>query len=330
MLNRVILENFRGRRVLVTGGTGLVGRCVVDRLVDAGAEVRVASLDELRPNSGATYEYGDLTDPGVCRTLTDGMDDVFHIAGIKGSVEVTTNRPASFFVPLLQMNTNLLDAARAAGIQRLVYTSSIGAYPSRRLFHEDDAWEGDPMDTYPGWAKRMGELQIRACAAEYGLSGWSVVRLTNVYGPGDNFDARSAMVIPALMQRIRSGENPLVVWGDGSAVREFAYSEDVADGIIRALHHGTGGEVVNLGTGIGTSVRELVETLAQVVDFRFEFDPSKPAGFPERVMDIEKARTTLGYEPRVNLAEGLRRTWQWFCENSDEHRRKMDYFRECA
>lgn len=330
MMDEKILEGFRGRRVLVTGGTGMVGRCVVDRLAAAGAEVRVASLDQLRPNPAATYEFGDLTDPVICRRLIDGMDDVFHIAGIKGSVEVTKTRPASFFVPLLQMNTNLLDAAREGGIQRLVYTSSIGAYPGRRIFREEDAWDGEPMDTYPGWAKRMGELQIRACAAEYGLDGWSVVRLTNVYGPGDNFDARSAMVIPALMQRIRSGENPLVVWGDGSAIREFAYSEDIADGIIRALHHGTGGDVVNLGTGIGTSVRELVEALADIIDFRFEFDPSKPAGFPERVMDITQARERLGHAPRVSLEEGLRRTWDWFREHAEEHRRKMDYFRECA
>jgi GDP-L-fucose synthase len=269
---------------------------------------------------------GDLTDVAFCHEATRDMEIVFHVAGIKGSVEVTTRQPASFFVPLLLMNTNVLEASRVSGVKRLVYTSSIGAYPSRDVFREAEAWDGAPMDLFPGWAKRMGELQLQAYHREFGIDTFSVVRLANVYGPGDNFDPASAMVIPALMSRVRRGEDPLVVWGDGSAVRDFVYSRDVAEGTILALYHGTGGEVVNLGSGIGLSIADLVATLSEVTPFRYEFDAGKPAGFAMRVMDVTQARTQLGYQPSTTLQDGLRATWQWYLANEREFRLKKDYF----
>ena len=184
------------------------------------------------------------------------------------------------------------------------------------------------MDSFPGWAKRMAEMQVQAYNTQYGLNKFSVVRPCNVYGPGDNFDPDNAMVIPSLMHRIRSGEDPLQVWGDGSAIRDFVYSQDVAEGVILALHHGTGSRYVNLASGMGCSIRELVETLRSFIPFNYEFDASKPAGFPKRVMDISLARKMLGYNPTTSLLEGLKKTWAWYVENSDEHLRKMNYFSE--
>jgi GDP-L-fucose synthase len=182
------------------------------------------------------------------------------------------------------------------------------------------------MDTFPGWAKRMGELQVQAYRIEHGLENFAVVRPSNVYGPGDNFDPATAMVIPALMSRIRNGEDPVVVWGDGSAVRDFIYSEDVARGMLLALYQGTDSRPVNLGSGVGVSVTELVETLKQVVPFSYRFDPSKPGGFPRRVMDMTLARRRLGFVPTTSLASGLRQTWDWYVTHSSEHLMKQNYF----
>lgn len=330
MIDERILTWFRGRNVLVTGGTGMVGRQIVDILCEAGACVRTASLDQLHVDPRSDHMLGDLTDVAFCHEATRDMEVVFHVAGIKGSVEVTTRQPASFFVPLLLMNTNVLEASRVSGVKRLVYTSSIGAYPSRELFREDDAWDGAPMDLFPGWAKRMGELQLDAYRREFGIDTFSVVRLANVYGPGDNFDPASAMVIPALMSRVRGGEDPLVVWGDGTAVRDFVYSRDVAEGTILALYHGTNGAITNLGSGVGVSIRELVEALSRVTPFRYDFDPTKPAGFPTRVMDITRAQEKLGYHPATSLEDGLRETWAWYVANEREFRRRKNYFAEAA
>ena len=147
-----------------------------------------------------------------------------------------------------------------------------------------------------------------------------------MYGPGDNFDPDNAMVIPTLMRRIFSKEDPVVIWGDGTAVRDFAYSADVADGVILALFHGTGGRYVNLGSGNGYTIRDLVETLQGVVSFQAKFDASKPSGFPRRVMDISLAKSLLDYQPQVSLQDGLQQTWNWYLENHDEYLKRQNYF----
>jgi GDP-L-fucose synthase len=323
------VDALAGRTAVVTGGTGMIGRAVVTRLLDACARVRVVSLDRLTVDRRAEHVYGDLTDFAFCQSMVQGVDYVCHAAGIKGSIEVTRSRPASFFVPLLQMNTNVLEAARRAKVRRLVYTSSIGAYASADVFTEHEGLDdGPPMDQFPGWAKRMGELQIRAYVEQYGLTTFAVVRPCNVYGPGDNFDPANAMVIPSLMARILAGGDPVVVWGDGTAVRDFAYADDVADGVVRALLRGTRGRYVNLGSGRGVTIRALVETLQRVVPFRFEFDPSKPNGYPKRVMDITLAREWLEWAPATTLESGLQKTWQWLCAHRGESVQRKNYFIE--
>tara|TARA_Y100000310_G_C20687697_1_gene820156 strand:- start:1548 stop:2564 length:1017 start_codon:yes stop_codon:yes gene_type:complete len=328
MISQDVLNYFKGSKSLVTGGTGLIGRQVVDILVDAGSDVVVASLDNIQINEKATFEYLDLCNYKDCREITSNVDFVFHIAGIKGSVQVTKVKPASFFVPMLQMNTNILEAARKSKIEKLVYVSSVGAYSSAEVFKESENREGQPMDSFPGWAKRMAELQIKAYKIQYGMNNFSVVRPTNVYGPGDNFDPNNAMVIPSLMYRIRSGEDPLKVWGDGSAIRDFAYSKDVAEGIVLALHYGTNSDFVNLGSGIGYTIRELVEALNNIVNFDYVFDDSKSSGFPKRVMDISLAKNIIHYNPTTSLQDGLEQTWDWFVNNQNEYLKKQNYFKE--
>ena len=239
---------------------------------------------------------------------------------------MTVKNPASFFVPLLMFNTNVLEASRINNVKKLVYTSSIGAYSSSEIFKEGQNEGKEPMDMYPGWAKRMAELQIKAYSEQYGMSNYAIVRPCNVYGPGDNFDPKNAMVIPTLMQRILNKEDPVTVWGDGSAIRDFAYSSDIAKGTILALYYGTNGGYVNLGSGEGYSIKELIETLAQFLDFNYEFDTSKPSGFPRRVMDISLAKKIINYKPEISLLDGLKLTWDWFQKNSDEYKNKQNYF----
>ncbi len=325
MIENRILDSFRNKKCLVTGGTGLIGREIVKILCNAESNVKVVSLDNLIVDNRAEHLKSDLTDFNTCKDVTNGMDYVFHIAGIKGSIEITKSKPANFLVPLLMFNTNILEASRWNGIEKLVYTSSIGAYSSAEIFIETENREGPPMDMYPGWAKRMAELQIKAYKEQYGLD-WSIVRPCNVYGPGDNFDPNNAMVIPSLMMRIQKGEDPLLVWGDGSAVRDFAFSRDVAEGIILALQHGTRNDFVNLGSGVGITIKKLVETLHSFLDFNYEFDTTKSSGFPKRVMDISRARDWIKYDPTTSLLDGLKETWGWFQDNQDEYLKRKNYF----
>lgn len=326
MIQEEVKTSLHGKKVLVTGGTGMIGRQVVALLVKCGAQVKIVSLDRITVNDHVEHIYGDLTDFSFCQDMTSGKDYVFHLAGVGTSVEASKRKIASHFVPTLMMNTNILEACRNNGVNRLVYVSSIGAYALAEVFRESDYQiDSLPMD-FAGWAKRMAEAQIYAYKIEYGLNNFSIVRPSNVYGPGDNFDPANSLVIPSLMYRIYHGENPLVIWGDGSAVRDFVYSADCAEGIIQALVYGTDGGFVNLGSGIPHSIKELVETMKSFLNFDYRFDTKKPSGVPRRIMDISLAKRMIHYDPTTPLREGLMKTWEWFIQYPNEHKKKMNYF----
>ena len=327
--SKKIFKFFEKKKVLVSGGTGLIGRFVVRKLLDFNAKVTVVSLDNFVVDKRAKHIKGDLTNFEFCKKITKNIDYAFHVSGIKGSVKVTLEKPASFFVPLIMMNTNFLEACRLNNVNRLVYTSSIGAYSSRQIFVEsEEDINKPPMDMFPGWAKRMAEMQIKAYKKQYNLNNFFVVRPCNVYGPGDNFDPENAMVIPTLMNRIFKKEDPVIIWGDRSAVRDFAYASDIADGIILAIVKGTGNfDFLNLGSGNGYTIKELVETLSEVVNFNYRFDKTKDSGFPKRIMDINNAKKILGYSPKISLKEGLKETWSWYINNSKQNKKRHNYFK---
>lgn len=328
MIDAELLKQFRGKNCLVTGGTGLIGRQVVDLLDGAGANLRIVSLDKIQVTEKAEHIHGDLCEFSFCREICCDMDYVFHIAGIGASVSSAKSRIASHIVPMLQMNTNMLEAARLSGAHKVVFTSSVGAYADADVFRESDyKLESTPMD-FAGWAKRMAEAQIYAYKVEHGLENFAVVRPPNVYGPGDNFHPEHALVVPSLMYRIKRGDDPLVVWGDGSCERDFVYSRDVAEGILLALWYGMPQPpgFINLGSGKVHTVRELVETLEKVIGFNYVFDSSKPTGVRRRFLDITLAREHLGYNPTTSLHDGLKQTWEWFVENPGEYMKKQCYF----
>jgi GDP-L-fucose synthase len=256
------------------------------------------------------------------------MDFVFHLAGIKGSPAMTARKPASFFVPTLSFNTNMMEAARRSGVKRYLYTSTIGVSQPAEILREDDVWKTFPSenDRFAGWAKRMGELQAEAYRIEYGWDNIAIVRPANVYGPSDNFDPRNAMVIPSLIRRALSGENPLVVWGDGTAIRDFIHCDDVAAGMLKVMESGTH-DPVNLGSGTGVTVRDVVEMILKNLDPqpKIEWDITKPSGDKKRLMDVSRARA-LGFTPRISLEEGIRSTIAWYRANQSEVDKRYNVF----
>jgi GDP-L-fucose synthase len=306
---------FEGKNVLVTGGTGMIGKYLTERLIEREAKVSVASIDS--PDlcdPRARFTHTNLMDIRNCMAVCEGMDYVFHLAGIKGSPAVTTTRPASFFVPTILFNTNMMEAARQCDVKRFLFTSTIGVYAPAEVFFEDDVWKSFPSehDRIGAWAKRMGELQAEAYAIEYGWKEICIVRPANVYGRYDNFDPNNAMVIPSLIRRAAGGENPLVVWGDGSAVRDFIHARDVADGMLFVMEKGIF-EPVNLGSGQGVTIRELVETIAGALEIRPQivWDTSKPTGDKKRLMDMRRL-AEHGFSPTVSLKQGIEDTLNWY------------------
>ncbi|MDD9950716.1 MAG: NAD-dependent epimerase/dehydratase family protein, partial [Zetaproteobacteria bacterium] len=173
------------KKVLVTGGTGLIGRPLVEELLKLGATVKIASLDDpSRAPEGAEFVRANLMHFDNCIKVCKGMDYVFNLVGIKGSPAMTRKKPASFFIPTITFNTNMMEAARVCDVERYLFTSSIGVYSPAETFYEDEVWKTFPSenDRFAGWAKRMGELQAQAYQIEHDWQGISIVRPANVYG----------------------------------------------------------------------------------------------------------------------------------------------------
>ncbi len=325
---------YKNKKVLVTGGTGLIGRPLVEMLLEQGAEVRIASLDDAsRANPAAEFWQADLTRYENCLKVCENQDYVFHLAGIKGSPKMCKEQPASFLVPTIMFNTNMMEAARRCNVERYLYTSTIGVYSPAEIFYEDDVWKTFPSenDKFAGWAKRMGELQAEAYRIQYGWDKIAIVRPANVYGPYDNFSLGNAMVIPSLIRRVSEGENPLVVWGDGTAVRDFIHAKDVARGMMLALEKCPGPEKpINLGSGQGCSIKNLVEIIVKNADKKPEviFDSSKPSGDKKRLMDVTRAGELIGWRPEISLEDGISKTMQWYKENKSLVGKRYNVFEE--
>lgn len=314
---------YKGKKVLVAGGTGLIGRPLVKMLIDRGARVRIASLDDPSlAHPEAEFVRGSLTNWEFCNKVVNGMDYAFNLAGTKGAVSTGRAKAASFFVPHLVFNTLLMEAARVGGIEKFLYTSTIGIYPpTNEPKKEDIAWDAPPHHTnlFAGWAKRMGELQAESYKIEFGWSTIAIVRPANVYGTHDSFDPSSSMVVPSLIRRAVAKEDPFIVWGDGSSIRDFVFADDVAEGMLLALEKAADCIPLNLGSGIGITIKELVDIIASFVPgLKVQWDASKPAGESVRVLDITRAREKTGYAPRVSMKEGIGKTIAWYRENKDK------------
>jgi len=324
---------YKNKNVLVTGGTGLIGRPLVEALLKEGASVRVVSMDTPdRCPKGCEFMQKNLVYWDDCRDAVKDMDLVFHLVGIKASVSIGASRAATNLVSHLLFNTHMMEAARQEGVERYLYTSTIGTYAPAEIYKEEDMWNGQPhyTDKYSAWAKRIGELQAEAYKAEFGWDKIAIVRPANVYGPWDNFDPSTAMVIPALIHRALSGENPLKVWGDGSIRRDFIFSEDCARGMLLAMEKSADCDPLNLGSGTTFSIREVVEEIIKYLGLSTQvaWDTSKPTGEPVRMMDMTKAEAKLGKFNSTSLSEGIARTIDWYEENRDIAQDRFKVFKE--
>jgi len=317
------------KNVLVTGGTGMIGRYLVDELLKKHCNVTVVSLDEpVGVPKGVKFKKLDLTSFENCVEAVREQDYVFNLIGIKGSPKMSRENPAKFMVPMLMFNTNMMEAAMRAKVKWYLYTSSVGVYHPAEVFKEDDVWKTFPSenDKHPGWAKRIGELQAEAYSIQNGINNISIVRPANVYGKWDNFDPENAMVIPSLINRIVGGESPLVCWGDGTPIRDFVYAGDVAKAMIKMVEEGIT-EPVNLGSGDGITIKQLAETIRNIYDenIKISWDTNKPKGDAKRIMDTTRAKS-YGINNQTSLYDGLKETIKWFLNNKELYKTRNNYF----
>ena len=294
--------DFKNKNILVTGGKGMIGRSLVDILqTKSPNNILVADL----PNY-------DLRDRNVCKEICDGQDIIFHLAGIKGSPQRCMESPASFSVPMIQFNANMVEAAFNADVDWFLYTSSVGVYHPAEVFEEDDVWKTFPSenDWFAGWAKRIGEMNVEAYVKQNNWNKCSIVRPANVYGPNDNF-GKWSMVVPSLIKKAMEND-VLEVWGDGSPIRDLIYTDDVARGMIHMVENQVT-EPVNLGSGDGVTIKEVADIIASYFQLDIEWDETKPMGDSKRLMSTERAES-FGFSPQTSLENGIVKTIQWYKE----------------
>lgn len=323
--------DFKHKNVLVTGGTGMIGRELVKLLKEKGAYVVVTTIDKSPKIDADEILETDLRYFDNCQWAVKeaNADIVFHCAGIKGSPKMCKEKPARFSVPMLQFNTNMMEAAMEKGVEWYLFTSSIGVYYPEPILKEERVWETYPSenDKFAGWAKRMGELQAEAYAIELSKKNISIVRPANVYGSYDNFDPENAMVIPSLIKKCSESET-IDVWGDGSQVRDFIHARDVARAMMFTVENEIT-EPLNVGSNTQTTVKDVVEAITKSFDpvRQVNWDTSKPTGDQVRVLDSSKL-VNHGFTYDVPLSKGIQETVQWFMDNQTQYKDRYNPFTE--
>src|SRR5437870_4670819 len=303
----------RGRRIVVTGGAGFLGRAVC-------RELRSYRPGNIFVPRSSLY---DLREREAVRGLfqTARPDVVVHLAAVVGGIGANRHNPGRFFFDNAIMGLQVMEEARLAGVAKFVVVGTVCSYPKTTPvpFREEDLWSGYPEETNApyGLAKKMLLVQAQAYRQQYGFNAIYLLPV-NLYGPGDNFDPESSHVIPAIIRKCleaieRKGPE-IVCWGDGTPTREFIYVEDCAEAIVVATERYDGAEPVNIGAGFEISIKELVELIAELSGFEGQivWDTTKPNGQPRRCLDTSRALKLFGFRAKTDFREGLRRTIDWY------------------
>lgn len=294
---------FQNKKVLVTGGAGFIGSHLVTALKKLEAKV--------------TIPQKHIVDAQSAAEAVAGQEIIFHLAAHVGGIHYNNTHSATLLYRNLLPTLNLLEAARQSNIDRMLVVSSACVYPRFCPIPTPESAgflaEPEPTNYGYGWSKRMAEIIAKTYHQEFGLK-IGIVRPYNVYGPGDNFDPQESHVIPALVKRICDGENPLVVWGDGSPTRSFIYVDDVVEGMLQAISKYPQPDPINLGTQEEITIKDLAKLIIKLAGTKTElkFDPAKPNGQPRRNCDSTKAKKILNFTAQTKLAVGLKEVIKYY------------------
>jgi GDP-L-fucose synthase len=310
------MSNLSGKRIVVTGGDGFLGKHLTGMLENCRPEdIFIPTEDkyDLREKEAVIALYEDAR-PQV----------VIHLAAVVGGIGASRDNPGKFFYDNAIMGLQLIEYGRRYKIGKFIAVGTICAYPKFTPvpFKEEDLWNGYPEETNApyGLAKKMLLVQAQGYRRQYGFNAIYLLPV-NLYGPGDNFDPQTSHVIPALIKKccdaVKNNQDEIVVWGSGRVSREFIYVEDAARGIILASEKYNSPEPVNIGSGFEVTIKDLVAMIAALTGFsgKIKWDDSKPDGQPRRCLDTSRAREGFGFQSQVPFEEGLKETIDWYRHN---------------
>ncbi len=304
------------KRILLTGGSGFLGSCVVDELISRGVKRENIVIPRSRDLDLRKWEN--------CQSAVKDSDVVIHLAARVGGIGFNLKFPGELFYDNAIMGIQLIEAARLSGVDKFVAIGTVCAYPKFTPvpFKEENLWDGYPEETNApyGVAKKALLVQAQSYRKQYGFNAIYLLPV-NLYGPGDHFDLEDAHVIPALILKFFDaklrGLEKVVAWGTGSPSREFLYVKDAARGIVMATQGYDKGDPVNLGSGEEIRIKDLVYMIKEMVGYEgeIEWDITRPDGQPKRKLDVSKAREEFGFQSETSFKDGLAKTIQWYKEN---------------
>jgi GDP-L-fucose synthase len=312
------LDFLKGKKILVTGGAGLLGTSITQHLASLGKPVQSTFFSRLPPEHlKKYYKQYDFTKFEECLVATKGQDYVIICAVQASGVSGIRQSPTSTILPNLEIHAGLFEACCQNGVEKAVWVSSSSVY--QEAFHpirEDQLdLNKPPYELYQGigWVYRYLEQLAQCYCQKRGLQ-IGVIRTSNIYGPYDRFDDEKSHVIPALIKRAMDKEDPFVVWGNGNTIRDFVYVDDLVDGVLRVLNGYCIAEPINISYGTPVSVNELVKVILGICDHHVppQYDQTKPTAVPYRVLDNTKAENLFGKIEKTPLQEGIQKTVDWY------------------
>lgn len=322
---------FEGKRILVTGGAGLIGSTLVESLVERGAKVSVADnlwrgkkenlIKDGRPviDFDKNFYELNLMDYDNCIKVAKDHDVVYHLADVVAGINYVFGNQLSLFQTNVIMNSHMLRAAIQSGVKKYIYVGTACSYPAEKQnklnpppFKEDDAYPANPESSY-GWSKLMGEYECELAERE-GLIEAGILRLHNVYGPKSDMSPEKSQVIPALIRKaLNYPDEEFIVWGSGNQRRAFVYIDDIIKALLLVVEYGIGKGVIQIGPNFSTSIKEIAETVVSISgkEINIQYDTTKREGDVDRAADWEKAKNVLGWTPKIDIKSGLKKTYEW-------------------
>ena len=295
-------------RVYVAGNTGLVGSAIVRMLHWKG-------YTNILSSPSKSWDLRNQMD--VERFFRVNEPEYVYLAAAKvGGIGANAYYPGHFIYDNLMIQTNVIHAARKFGVKKLLFLGSSCIYPkfAEQPITEDQLLGGylEPSNDAYAIAKIAGIKMCQAYRKQYGFNAISLMP-TNLYGPNDNYDLDSSHVLPAMIRKFHEAKDKVTLWGDGSAMREFLYVDDLAEAAFKCMLRYDSENIINVGTGKDITIKDLAETIADVVGFKGEvvWDISKPNGTPRKVLNVDKIES-LGWEPKVSLREGIKKTYELY------------------
>ena len=315
---------FKNKKVLVTGAAGFTGTNLIKKLLEEGADVR-GVLHKKQPqcdfdSDKISYMWGDLTNKGDCQRAVKGIDYVFMCSANTSGAAIMEHTPLAHVTPNVIMNTLMLEAAHKAGVEKFLFMSSTTVYPVVDCALSEDDVTDEFFEKYycVGWMKRFSEVMCEMYSTKIKQPMTTiVVRPGNLYGDFDDYDWDTSHSTAALIRRVIERHDPLVVWGDGSDLKDLTYIADLVDGMIAAMTLLDEFTIINIAAGQSYTIKETLETILEAdgyIGVDVQYDLTKPIMISKRLIDISKAQKLLCFKPKYDLKTGLKKTIRWYKE----------------